>query len=373
MIRATKLIVLLVFGPLAAFADGKLSLSIDRLFADINQAAEPGCAVGVIHDGQYIHKNAYGLANMEHRVPLTEKSVFRVGSVSKQFTAMSIAILAERGEVDLDTDVHAYLPDLMDYHHKVTVRQMVHHIAGMGDYDHEAFLKLDGSEFRFGNEDYSTIDEFYQMVVRANLIHEPGTRYEYSNLGYFLLAHVVESVSGKTLSEFAETEIFGPLGMDSTLFNDNIDQVIPNRAYGYRRTDLDLWEVFMTNLEYVGDGGVFTTLDDFIKWDQNFFANKLGKGGQSLIKVMQTPHPATIEFTEDGPRNVNYAFGLSIAEANGEYMIGHGGSWVAFTAFYNRYPELNMSVVMFCNSLQKSAYDLGSQVGVLAVAAVTED
>ena len=373
MAHVKRLIALLVLTPLTALADGNLSRSIDELFADVDTLSEPGCVVGVIHNGQYIHKNGYGLANMEHSVSLTSQSVFRIGSVSKQFTAMAIAILAERNDLDLDSDIHAYLPELMDYSHRVTIRQMLHHIAGMGDYDHKAFRKPDGTDFRFGNEDYATIGEFYTMVTKANLIHEPGNRYEYSNLGYFLLAHVVERVSGKTLSEFAETEIFSPLGMNSTLFNDNVDQVIPNRAYGYRRTDLGLWEVFMTNLDYVGDGGVFTTLDDFVKWDQNFYVNQLGKGNQTLIEMMQTPHPATIEYTDEGPRNINYAFGLRIEEINGEYMIGHGGSWVAFTAFYNRYPELNMSVVIFCNSRQQSAYDLGSQVGVLAVAAVTED
>ena len=371
MIRMTLGIVLLIFMLPMAFADEKLALSIDRVFAGINRDAEPGCVAGVIHNGQYIHKNAYGLTNMEHGVPLTSESVFRIGSVSKQFTAMSIAILSERGALDLDADVHEYLPDLMDYGQPVTIRQMVHHISGMGDYDHAAFLKADGSEFRFGNEDYSTIDEFYNMVTKADLNHEPGIQYEYSNLAYFLLAHVIESVSGKTLSEFAEEELFRPLEMGNTLFNDNVDQVIPKRAYGYRKTDVGSWEVFMTNLDYVGDGGVFTTLDDFIKWDQNFYTNQLGKGKRSLIDVVETPHPATIEYTDEGPRNVNYAFGLRINETHGQYMIGHGGSWVSYTAFYNRFPALSMSVVTFCNSLEQSAYDLGSQVAELAVQALT--
>jgi len=356
-----------IFLPSVALADAKLSAAIDNVFADIDVTSEPGCAAGVIYQGEYIHKKGYGLANMEYGAPLTSESVFRMGSVSKQFTAMAIAILAERGDLDLDADVHTYLPDLMDYGHTVTIRQMVHHIAGMGDYDLPVFNKADGSEFRFGNEDYSTIDEFYSMVTRADLVHEPGSRYEYSNLGYFLLAHVVESVSGQTLRQFAEAEIFGPLGMDRSLFNDNVDQVIPNRAYGYRQVEDGTWEVFMTNLDYVGDGGVFTSLDDFIKWDQNFYNNKLGKGTQALIEMVETPHPDTIEITDEGPRNVHYAFGLRTDEVNGEFMIGHGGSWVAFTTTYNRYPELELSIVVLCNSYKRSAYDLSAEVGALAV------
>jgi len=355
--------------PCVGSADAQLSAAIDNVFAGIDPGSQPGCAAGVIHNGEYIHKKGYGLANMEYGIPITSETIFRTGSVGKQFTAMAIAILAERGDLDLDADVHEYLPDLVDYGHEVTIRQMIHHIAGMGDYDHEAFRKADGSEFRFGNEDYWTIDEFYQKVAQAGLVHEPGSKYQYSNLGYFLLAHVVESVSGLTLRQFAAEEIFGRIGMNNTRFNDNVNQLVLNRADGYRQMDDGSWEIYMTNLSWVGDGGVYTSLDDFIRWDRNFYDNKLGKGDDSLIEMVTTPHPGTIALTEEGPRNENYAFGLSIDEVNGEYMIGHNGSWVAFTAFYNRYPELNLSAVVFCNSTAASAPELGGKVGELAVAA----
>ena len=110
-----------------------LSDAVDAVFASLENENQPGCAAGVIHNGEYIHKAGYGMANLEHDIPISPASVFRTGSVSKQFTAMAIAILAERGELDLDADVHEYLPDLRDYQHKVTIRQMLHHLAGMGD------------------------------------------------------------------------------------------------------------------------------------------------------------------------------------------------------------------------------------------------
>lgn len=370
--RSCIALVPLSFFAMGTATAGSLNDQIDAVFAGIDDAS-PGCAAGVIHNGEYIHQAGYGLANLEYDIPITTKTVFRTGSLSKQFTAMSIAILAERGELDLDADVHRYLPDLMDYGHPVTVRQMVHHIAGMGDYDHPALRKPDGSEFRFGNEDYSTIEEFYRVVAKAGLIHEPGSRYEYSNLAYFLLAHVVERVSGMTLRAFAEQEIFAPLDMHASLFNDNVNQPVRNRADGYKRMDDGSWEIFMTNLSYVGDGGVFTNLDDFIKWDRNFYANTLGKGGQSLIEMVTTPHPDTIAHTDEGPRNVNYAFGLRVQEANGETMIGHTGGWVAFSTVYNRYPDLNLSVVVLCNSTEASGPELGGKVAELAVAAIRKE
>lgn len=365
--RLFALIVLLF--PAVVLADAELSKSIDGVFADIGDD-EPGCAVGVIHKGEFIHKNGHGLANMEHGIPITSQTVFRTGSVGKQFTAMAIAILAERGDLDLDADVHTYLPDLMDYGHTVTARQMVHHFAGMGDYDHEAFRKADGSIFRFGNEDFATNDEFYKMVANADLLHEPGTKWLYSNLGYFLLAHIVESVSGKTLREFAAEEIFGQLGMQDTRFNDNVNQIVVNRADGYRQMEDGSWEIYMTNMNWVGDGGVYTNIDDFIKWDRNFYDNKLGSGEPSLIEFIETPLPGMFEETEDGQRPASYAFGLELEERFGESAVHHGGSWVAFTALYDRFPEIDMSVVVLCNSLQSSAYELGDKVIELAVAAV---
>ena len=345
----------------------ELNSSIDRLVSAQVPDDGPGCAVGVIHKGEYVHKAGYGIANLEYNVPIGPETVFRTGSVGKQFTAMAIAILAERGDLDLDADIHKYLPDLMDYGNAVTVRMMVHHIAGMGDYDHPAFRKVDGSEFRFGNKDYATIKEFYAMVTKAGLELESGAQYQYSNLGYFLLSQVVESVSDQTLHEFAEHEIFGRLGMGASLFNDNVNRPVPNRADGYQRMDDGSYEILMTNLSWVGDGGVYTNLDDFIHWDQNFYTNRLGKGEQSLIDLVTTPHPTTISSGLDGDRNAGYAFGLSVAEEGGEYMIGHTGSWVAFTANYKRFPDIEMSVVVFCNNLEASAYELGDEIAAIAL------
>jgi len=201
---AALLAMLLTAGPAAAVPSlAELAVGVDRIFGEIDDRTMPGCAVGVVHDGRYVLARGYGLANLEHDLPVTTRSVFRIGSVSKQFTAMAIAILAERGDLDLDADVHDYLPELRDYGHKVTLRQMIHHVAGMGDYDEDLFVKADGRPFRFGNEDYMTTAEFFQKVKDVPLRRTPGETWEYSNLGYFLLGQVVERVSGKTLREFA--------------------------------------------------------------------------------------------------------------------------------------------------------------------------
>ena len=336
-----------------AFGAGSddLSSRIDAVFSEYDAADVPGCAVGVIQDGAYVHARGYGSANLEHGIPISSDSVFRIGSVSKQFTAAAIAILAVRGDLDLDADVRDYLPDLREYKSTVTVRQMVHHISGMGEYEGKTAYELaPGKPFRFGNEDYWTIAEFYEQVRTKPLVLEPGERFEYSNIAYFLLSQVVERVSGQSLREFAKAEIFDPLGMHATFFNDNVDGIVPNRADGYTPLEEGGFEILMTNLDWVGDGSVYTTLNDFIKWDQALARDEM-PGGMAVQKLMLEPHPLTVS-TMPGhvlDEGAGYAFGLEIGKYKGHEAILHTGSWVGFRALYARFPEEETSAIVMCN------------------------
>jgi CubicO group peptidase (beta-lactamase class C family) len=345
----------------AGVADER-SDKVDALFSEFATDKGPGCSVGVIQDGQYTLRRSYGMANLQYDVPLDSSSVFRIASVSKQFTAMSILLLAEQGKVDLDADVHSYLPDLMDYGHTVTIRQMLHHIAGMADYGDspELFPNANGEEFRWGNEDYLSTDEFYNKVRQVPLKHAPGTKFLYSNFAYFLLGRVVESASGMSIRDFAARNIFQPLGMTHTQFNDDVNRVIQKEAVGYQKNSDGEFELYMTNLPYVGDGGIYTSIDDFLAWDQNYYHNTLGKGSQELINTMQTPGPLTRQ-TEDGGE-IEYAMALQVSEKRGHKQISHSGSWVAFTTYYARIPDLKLSAVTFCNSAEAHGSTLGNQV-----------
>lgn len=338
----------------------KSSRAVDALFTQEVSDIGPGCAVGVVYQGRYIHKAGYGLANLEYNIPITPESVFRIASVSKQFTAMAIALLAERGDLDLDEDIHHYLPDLIDYGHKVSIRNMVLHLSGMADYGDDAasFSKEDGSVFRFGNQDYLTTEEFYQKLKLVPLAVKPGKEFRYSNFAYFLLSQVVGKVSGLSLREFVEKEIFKPLGMNASFFNDNPNTVVPKRADGYRKDNVGNYQLYMTNLPWVGDGGVYTSIDDFIKWDQNFYRNILGEGRRELVELMTTPDQATYS----GKWDSYYAFGIMRKQYRGQMMLHHSGGWVAFTSWYSRLPQLRLSVVTFCNEAGKSAPDFGRKV-----------
>lgn len=324
---------------------------IDALFEDVATENTPGCAVGVIHEGEFLHQAGYGMANLEHGIPITPDSIFRTGSLSKQFTAMAVAILAQRGDLQLDADIHSYLPELIEYDQDVSVRDMVHHVSGMGDYEEEMnyFQNAIGSAFRWGNQDYLTTSEFYSVLTKVPLALPARSQYQYSNYAYFLLGQAVQRVSGKSLREFSEAEIFQPIGMTKSFFNDHANGIVPGRVDGYRKKDDGSYDIFMTNLEWVGDGGVYTSINEFIKWDQNFYNNRLGDHSDDLMHTVMTPH--AIRPREDA----GYGFGMFVRSYNGHREISHGGGWVGFRSYYARYPDLNFSVVTFCSSTDISA------------------
>jgi CubicO group peptidase (beta-lactamase class C family) len=313
---------------------------------------QPGCAVGVLRDGRFLHAKGYGAANLDYGLAITPDSVFRSGSLAKQFTAHAVALLALRKQLDLDADIHEYLPELADYGMTVTPRQMIHHISGMGDYgfDPQRFLLTPGKPFRFGNQDYWTPREFFEAAAVQPLVAPPGQTYLYSNLAYFFLGQLVERVSGMTLREFTRREFFSPLSMNDTFFNDNINDVVARRATGYLMTDNDRFEMYETNNGWVGNGGLYTSLNDLAKWDRAFIAGNV-PGGNEAVKILTTPHPVTLgtmksSILEEG---AGYGYGLQLGTYNGHEVQAHGGAWVGFRALYARFPQTRLSVIILCN------------------------
>ena len=340
--------------------DNDLSKAIDSLFD--NREGRPGCAVGVINNGEYIHKRGYGLANLEHNISIDENSIFRIGSISKQFTAMAIAILEEKGLLAFDDEMQKHIPDLIDYGEEVTINQMIHHFSGLGDYEDMdypgRFKNAVDEEFRWGNEDYLTNKEFYALIKTLPLFRKPERKFWYSNAGYALLTLVAQNISGLNLRELAERDIFKPLAMNDTFFNDDVNLIIKNRADGYSpiKGKPGQYKINMTNLSWVGDGGVHTSLNDFIKWDQNFYDNKLGAAEVSLIKTMEKTYAETKvkkrnqKMSREQENQRTYAFAQNLAYYNGYKRWSHSGSWVGYLAHYTRFPELSFSTAVFCNT-----------------------
>jgi len=371
--KLSLIVILISFVSFSVNANmSDLSKKIDLLFDDRSQ--KPGCAVGLVENGEYIHSKGYGLANLEHEIPIGMDTIFRIGSVSKQFTTMAIAILEEKDELSFEDEMKVHIPDLVDYGEKVTINHMIHHFSGLGDYEYMdypgRFKNAVGEEFRWGNEDYLTNKEFHDLIKTLPLIRKPEKKFHYSNTGYVLLALVAENASGMSLREFAEKEIFKPLGMNNSFFNDDVNLPFKNRADAYTPIDdeSDKYKINVTNLSWVGDGGVYTSLNDFIKWDENFYENKLGMGGQSLIQTMEM----TFEETKVSKRNQKmdkekenentYAFAQNLAYYNGYKRWSHSGSWVGWLAHYARFPELRFSTVVFCNTNEIDATIISDKV-----------
>ena len=352
--------ILLSNPPAYSTEDNNLSKAIDSLYD--NREGRPGCAVGVINNGEYIHKRGYGLANLEHNISIDENSIFRIGSISKQFTAMAIAILEEQGLLAFDDEMQKHIPDLIDYGEKVTINQMIHHFSGLGDYEYMdypgRFRNAVDEEFRWGNEDYLTNEEFYALIKTLPLIRKPERKFWYSNTGYALLTLVAQNVSGLSLRELAERDIFKPLAMNDSFFNDDVNLIIKNRADAYSpiKGKPGQYKINMTNLSWVGDGGVYTSLNDFIKWDQNFYDNKLGAADESLINTMEETYTETKvrkrnqKMSREQENQKTYAFAQNLAYYNGYKRWSHSGSWVGYLAHYTRFPELSFSTAVFCNT-----------------------
>ncbi len=333
-ILIVTLVFALSFGSLV-YGDSKTD-QVDDLFEKWAKADTPGCALGIIQDGELIYKQGYGMANLEYGIPNSSTTVFRTGSVSKQFTTMSIVLADAKGKLSLDDDIRKHIPEMAEYERTVTIRHLIHHTSGIRDY--LVLMMLAGKR----DEDYYTNEEVMEALARLeNLNFTPGSEYLYSNAGYWLLAQIIERATGKTLREWADEEMFKPLGMKHTHFHDDPRMIVQNRASGYRSKEDGGFEINMTPLEMVGDGGVFTSIDDLLEWDRNFDRKTLG--GEDVMTEMLTPGRFN-----NGKAQV-YAGGLRVSHYRGIPIVEHGGVFVGFKAGMIRFPEQGFSAYCLCN------------------------
>jgi len=328
----TSLLILIIV--CLAFSNEKTE-KVDKLFAQWDKPDSPGCALAIVKEGKIIHKKGYGIANLEHGIPITPKTVFYIGSVSKQFVAMCIALLEKHGKLSFDDDIRKYVPEIPDYDTPITIRHLIHHTSGLRDY--LSLLDIAGTDFGYYHEE----DAIELLAGQRELNFKPGDKYLYSNSGYFLMAVIVERASGKTLREFAEENIFRPLGMKNSHFHDDYTRLIKNRATGYFPSGKGKYKNFISTFDCVGSGGLFTSVEDLFLWDQNFYHCKVG--GKDLINLLHT------KGTLNNGERLDYAFALSIGEYKGLKTVGHGGALGGYRSALIRFPEQNFSVICLAN------------------------
>lgn len=324
---------------------------VDELFSPWDSTQSPGCALAVVEDGEIIYKRGYGMADLEHHIPITPETTFYIGSVSKQFVTMCVLLLEEKGKLSLDDDIRKYISEFPEYDRPMTIKHLIHHTSGIRDY-----LTL----WSIAGRNY--LDHVPKQVVldmicsQKELNFSPGEKYLYSNSCYFLLAVIVERISGQTFSEFADSYIFDPLGMEDSHFLDDNTYLIENRAFGYFNKKDGSFGNRMMRFDLVGSGGLYTSVEDLYLWDQNFYRNELGEGNQELIEKMKTKGRL------NSGDEIDYAFALRIAEYRGARTVGHGGSLGGYRAHYVQFPEFKFSVILLSNLAEfnpgKTAYQV---------------
>ena len=338
----------------AAPADNP-SKRVDELFQKMDTTVSPGCALSVMRDGHIIYERGYGMADLDHNVPITPTTVFHVASMSKQFTAASILMLAQEGKLSLDDPVRKYIPELPDFGTPVTIRQLIHHTSGLRDqWD---LLGLSGWRYSL---DLITDDDVLSVISRQkDLNFTPGSKHLYSNTGYTLLAQVVKRVSGQSFREFTTARIFEPLNMKSTHFRDDHAEIVKNMAYGYEPAK-DTFRISLTNFDTVGATSLLTTVEDLLHWDENFYHPAVG--GEALIKQM----------VERGKLNngeqLSYASGLDMGSYRGLKTVDHGGADAGYRSDMVRFPDQHFSVACLCNLATANPGELTRKVAEIYLA-----
>ncbi len=332
--------------------------ALDEVFREWDRDDSPGCAAGALRRGAFVFQNAYGMANLDHAVPLTPDSIFRMASVSKQFTAAAVLVAEDQGLLSLEDPLRKHFPDLPDWADPVRIRHLVHHTSGIRDY--LVVMALRG----LGDDAYYTdADVLAALRQLERLNFEPGSEYLYSNSGYWLLARLIHRTSGKTLREFAAEHLLGPVGMTASHFHDRQREIVPGRATGYRlrpEAEGGGFEVDATTLEMVGDGGLYTSVNELRHWERMFLdPAALGPG---LLHRLVAPGRFNDGSVQD------YAGGLGLGEYRGLATVSHGGGFVGFRTYALRFPEQEFAVFVLCNSASADPGELARRVADLFLA-----
>lgn len=312
-----------------------LNRSIDELFLKWDSKETPGGSLAIIKDGKIIFSKGYGSANLEYHIPNTPKTIFNIASVSKQFTAFSIALLAEQEQINLEDDIRKYLPQLPNFGKKITIRNLVHHTSGLKDFFE--LLLMSGWLL----EDVIIEKHIMETTINQRTLNfQPGEEFLYSNTGYILLAKIVEYVSGLKFSDWTQKNIFEPLKMNNSFFNDDYEGLVINRAYSYKQHKEGYKKEIHTS-SIIGAGGLFTTVEDLAIWTINFDSLQIG-----TKKVMALMHQQGVL---NNGKEIEYSFGQEITEYKGIPMVVHGGGIAGYRTYLCRFPDHNLAIIVLGN------------------------
>lgn len=315
---------------------------LDALFDEYNN--EAGAAIGIMVDGKVLYQKGFGYANLEYKIPVTPQTVFETGGVAMHITATAILLLEKEGKLSLDDPIQKYLTEFPNYKKgEVTIRHCFHHSSGLRDYLN--LLIMSGQDFHIP---FDNKDAFNLLQKQKELTIQPGSDYRYSHSNYLTLALIVERISGMSIGEFAQQQIFKPIGMNHTFFYEDSEMVIPNRAllYGKEGEEFKLKQNY--KFTACGDGRLYSTIEDMMKWSANFGDSKIGDSPNFMNKL----------FTKGKLNNgdtMSYALGLEDGNYLGHPLIGHNGWWKGATAMFFHCPDDDFFVMTMGNNIEKGA------------------
>ena len=337
------------------------ALRTDSVFQAFDRSDSPGCAVGVYQDGKIRYARGYGMASLELGVALSPRSVLDVGSISKQFTAMSILMLQKEGKLSLDDPLRKYFPEMPPYAGKITLRRALSQTSGLRD----IYGLMSQTERTFAGD---TIDALRLITRSAEPNYTPGERYLYTNSGWILAAQIVYRLTGKTIAQFAQERIFGPLGMHDTRYVADARMVVPNVAESYAPQPgggfRDARSMYDGSI--MGAGAVHTSIEDFGRWLENYDAATVG--GRDIIETMTTPTKLNDGLPAMSGPTQAYAIGLNVGTLRGLRVVSHGGVWAGFRGHFLRFPDQHFAVATFCNLTTSGPDSLARKVAGIYLA-----
>jgi len=323
--------------------------SINALFEEFNNINSPGAAVVVVKDGVIIHLNGYGNANLEYEIPITSKTIFHIGSVSKQFTAFAILLLENQEKLSQDDFIGKYLKDLPEYKNKIKIRHLLHHTSGFREI--EKLQQIAG----ITSADQIGSSLLYNLIKnQKDLNYEPGDELVYSNTNYFLLAKIVESVTGEKYKDWTKENIFIPLGMTNTQFYDDCSEIVKNRAYAYGDWNGELFKGILS-YSYVGPTSVLTNGEDMAKWLANFSEIKAGN------KEINTKMLNATDTLNSG-ESIDYGNGMGVTDYKGLKVVLHSGHDANYRAGVMYFPEHQVGIAIIGNYYSISPFKYGFEI-----------
>ncbi|HTE01569.1 MAG TPA: serine hydrolase domain-containing protein [Mucilaginibacter sp.] len=309
---------------------------IDSLFKQWNTPKSPGFTIGIVRNDSLIYAKGYGLANLEYNVPNTPETIFHMASVSKQFTAYAIVLLARQGKLNLDDDIRKYLTWFPDLKQKITIRNLLNHTSGIRD--QWQLLAMAGTRL----DDVITEEQIVKVLSKQQALNfKPGDEWSYSNSGFTMLGEIVRSVTGKSLRQFTDSAIFKPLGMNNTHFHDDYTEIVPNRSYSYGTNGKNGYVNAILSYSNAGATSLFTNINDMSKWVINFYDHKVGD--QKDIEQL------TQKCVLNNGKVQDYAMGISNDEYRGQKRYSHNGGDAGYRTSVEVFPDLKMGFIVFSN------------------------